>query len=128
MSAISSAGVSVPAERLRLVVAGEGGEEVPREAWPVLDSPSWRALRPSSTQLLSTPSSTSASFAVRVPSPSNGRLRRPRGRHGSSVTRRPRGRMRVPMRSLRNEVPRATDAPLSAPARWESRLPETRGS
>ena len=41
--------------------AGEGGDDVPRAAWPVVSSPSWRAERRSSSQVVSRPPSTSPS-------------------------------------------------------------------
>ena len=65
MSAISSAGVSVPAARYRLVGEGEGGPPVPRAAWPVERMPSCRAERQSSSQVVSTPSSIDGAAAGR---------------------------------------------------------------
>ena len=56
-----------------------------RLAWPVLASPSRRPVARSSSQLVSTPSSISLRRAPAIPSPSNGREARPRGRSGSSV-------------------------------------------
>ena len=78
--------------------------------------------------MVSTPSSISARAAVGVPSPSNTRERRPRTRRGSSWISMPAAKMRAPSLSFRNDVPRATEAPLIAPDRCPSRPPETRGS
>ena len=60
MSAISSSGVGVPASRCRLVGPGDGEDDTPRWAWPVVVRPSSRAVAQSSSQVVSTPSSISA--------------------------------------------------------------------
>ena len=52
---------TVPGSRWRLVGPGEGVEDTPRWAWPVVARPSSRAVALSRSQVVSTPSSTSAS-------------------------------------------------------------------
>ena len=59
---------------------GEGTDETPRCACPVVARPSSRAVAQSSSHERSTPSSTSASFLPATPSPSNGCERSPRSR------------------------------------------------
>src|SRR5258708_38140414 len=96
MSAMSGWGEGPPPSSQRLLGEGEGGEDVPRDAWPVLLRPSWRAERRSRNQLVSTPSATMARRGLATPSPSEGLGRRPRRRGGSSVTVEPLGEVASP--------------------------------
>ena len=59
----------------RLVEPGDGVEDAPRDACPVVTRPSSRAVALSSSQVLSVPSSISAMRLPATPSPSNGRER-----------------------------------------------------
>ena len=129
MSAISASGVSLPAERCRLLGPGVGVEDTPRWAWPVVAKPSSRAV-------------------ARVEEPRRS-ARRPRRRRaawsrhprrrtgasasracggGSSITSMPAVNSRSPSLSLRKLVLRAIAAPLIALARWPTSEPATRRS
>src|ERR1700722_20424137 len=128
MSDINSAGVGSPASRCRLYGPGDGDDDTPRWAWPVVARPSSRAVAQSSSQDVSTPSSTIASFFTLTPSASNVCERNPRTRKGSSMMRIFFANNYSPRQSLRKLVLRAIDAPLTAPTRWPTSDPATLGS
>src|ERR1700736_806076 len=127
MPDISSAGVGPPASRWRLYGPGEGDDDTPRWAWPVVASPSSRAVAQSNSHVVSTPSSMIASFLTLTPSASKVCERNPRLRKGSSMIRMFFENNCSPRRSLRKLVLRAIEAPLTAPTRWPTSDPDTRG-
>ncbi len=128
MSLISWCGVTVPDFMNRLVTAGDGGEDTPRAARPVVGSLSCRAERRSSTQFFNTPPSTRLIGGLAMPSPSNGFDRRPRLRCGLSTMPIPSAKICLPIMSLRKLVPRATAVPFTAAARCPTSELATRGS
>src|SRR5665213_2425715 len=86
---MSALGLSEPASRCKLLAPGEGVEDTPRLAWPVVVRPSSRAVAQSRIQERNTPSSISASVLPATPSPSKGCERSPRLRRGSAMMRMP---------------------------------------
>src|SRR3984893_3751618 len=128
MSDINSAGVGSPASRWRLYDPGDGDDDTPRWAWPVVTSPSARAVAQSSSHEVNTPSSTMASFLTLTPSASNDCERNPRTRSGSSMIRMFLANNCLPRLAVRKLVLRAIEAACTAPTRWPTSEPETRGS
>src|SRR3982074_1289329 len=128
MSDISSVGVGWAASRCRLYDPGDGDDDTPRWAWPVVTRSSSRAVAQSSSHDVTTPPSMMASFLTLTPSASNDCERNPRTRNGSSMMRIFLANNCSPRRSLRKLVLRAIDAPLTAPTRWPTSDPETLGS
>src|ERR1700676_1901903 len=128
MSDISSAGVGSPASRCRLYDPGDGDDDTLRWGCPVGASPSSPAAAESNSHDVNTPSSTIASLLTLTPSASNVCERNPRTRNGSSMMRMLRANNCSPRRSLRKLVLRAIEAPFTAPTRWPTIDPATRGS
>src|SRR5207247_2279785 len=87
-----------------------------------------RAEALSAIHWLSAPPETSSRRATRTPSESNGRDLRPRRRNGSSTIVTPLPKTGLPSLSCRKLIFRAIDDPEIAPAKWPSRLDDTRGS
>src|SRR5450631_2170070 len=128
MSDISSVGVGSPASRCRLYDPGDGDDDTPRWAWPVVASPNSSAVAQSNSHVVSTPSSTMASFLTLTPSASKVCERRPRTLKGSSMMRIFFANNCSPRRSFRKLVLRAIEAPFTAPTRWPTSEPDTLGS
>jgi len=85
-SRISSSSDVSPGWSVRLWVDTPGGPASPREAWPVVSSPSWRAEAEFSNQVVSTPSWIRARGVAATPSSSKAEEPSPRSRNGSSST------------------------------------------
>ena len=81
----------------------------------------------SRNQHFKTPFSTGVSASVVTPSPSNPAERSPRRRKGSSQMVMPSLMIFLPISSRKNDVPRAIEVPVIAPAKWPNSEAETRG-
>ncbi len=128
MSAISSAGETLPASIWTFVTPAPGAPLPPRLACPVGSRPSWRAEALSISQPVSTPLLINARRATGSPSPSKGRERRPRARNGSSMTVIALSNNASPRDSSRKLDRRAIAGPTIPPIRWPSRPDPMRGS
>ena len=107
---------------------GDGGAEVPRDAFDVLCMSSLRALARSSVHPVKTPSSMIARRCVAKPSASNMRDEKARGRRGSSIREIPVGKTCSPSASRNQLDPRAIAAPFTAWLMCPTRLLEMRSS
>ncbi len=108
-----------PGSSVRLAGPTPGGPARPREAWPVVSSPSWRAEALFISQVVSTPSSIRAVRRVATPSSSKGAEPRPRRRCGSSTILTPLAKICSPSLVFKKETPLATEVPATAPTRGE---------
>src|SRR3546814_20960444 len=101
-----------------LVGDGEGGDDRPRDAWPVLVILGCRAVAQSRNQVVRRPTSMISRVWRAPPSISNQRDRKPRRRSGSSTMRMPDATPTWPALSFRKDVLPALAAPLTAGAPW----------